>query len=351
MAEPVFINGRFLTQPLSGVQRYAGEIVRALDQRPDAADRYRLLLPKGARPPALERIPVSQIGGAGSHLWEQTALAWAARRGVLLSLCGSGPLMHPRQVVVIHDAAVFRRPGHFRTGYALFHRAMGRALARRARLATVSEFSRRELAVVLDTSAAKITVAPNGADHLARVAPDDAVIDRLGLRGLRYFVALGNRAPNKNIGLIVRALARLPEADIRLVLIGGQSPVVFGHAGVTHDSRVMLAGRCTDAETQAVLQGACALVFPSLYEGFGIPPLEAFASDCPVIASDIPAVREVCADAALYIDPTDDAGLAAQMDAMLRGAAPDLRHAGHARAGAYRWERSAGILDALAASI
>ncbi|WP_205751280.1 hypothetical protein [Brevundimonas sp. 'scallop'] len=152
MAEPIFINGRFLTQPMSGVQRYARQIVRALDQRPGAAERYVLLTPPGAENLNLLNIPTRKIERAGGHLWEQTALAWTARHGRLLSLGGSGPVLHRRHIVVIHDAAVFRHPEHFRKGYAAFHRALNRILARRARLATVSEFSRRELASVLNLS-------------------------------------------------------------------------------------------------------------------------------------------------------------------------------------------------------
>ena len=118
---------------MSGVQRYAREIVRALDQRPGAADRYVLLTHPGADSLNLRNIPTRKIGRAGGHLWEQTALAWTARHGRLLSLGGSGPVLHRQQIVVIHDAAVFRHPEHFRTGYAAFHRALNRILARRAR--------------------------------------------------------------------------------------------------------------------------------------------------------------------------------------------------------------------------
>jgi len=349
VAEPILINGRFLTQPVSGVQRYAREILHALDQRPDAAERYRLVAPPGADHPELTRIPVLTVGQGGGHVWEQTALAWAARKGRLLSLCGSGPVTHDRQVVVIHDAAVFRRPEHFHAGYAAFHRALGRRLAARAKLATVSAFSRDELADVLRLRPDAIAVAPNGADHVERIAPDASIIARLGLSGRPYFVALGNLTPNKNIGVMVRALARLSDPDLRLVLIGAHASI-FGRAAEAIDPRIILAGRRSDAEAKALLRGARALLFASLYEGFGVPPLEAFANDCPVIASDIPAVHEVCADAALHFDPTDDAALAGHMRAVLHGSDPARRGAGRARVAAYRWARSAEILDALAAS-
>lgn len=347
MAEPIFINGRFLTQPMSGVQRYAREIVRALDRRPGAADRYVLLTPTGADDLTLTNIPVRTIPGGRSHVWEQTTLAWTARRGRLLSLCGAGPVLHPRQVVVIHDAAVFRHPEHFRPTYAAFHRNLGRLLARRARLATVSEFSRQELATTLHLPASDIVVAPNSADHLKAITPDPGIIARLDLARRPYFVVLGNLAPNKNIAVAIRALGRIPDPSVRLVLIGGRPETIFTGPSLQPDPRLVLAGRCSDTEIAALLAQARGLLFPSLYEGFGIPPLEALTQGCPVIASDIPATREVCADAALYFDPTDDAALADHMTHLLTAPDPARLEAGFHRADRYAWSRSAEILEDL----
>ena len=331
---------------MSGVQRYARQIVRALDQRPGAADRYVLLTPPGADNLNLLHIPTRTLGRAGGHLWEQTALARTARHGRLLSLGGSGPVLHRRQIVVIHDAAVFRHPEHFRTGYAAFHRTLNRILAQRARLATVSTYSRRELASVLNLSPASIAVAPNSADHLRNITPDPAVIERLGLTARPYVVALGNLTPNKNLAVAIRALSRLADPAVRLVLIGDR-PAVFDRSAFPGDPRVIFAGRRSDAEIAALLSGSQALVFSSLYEGFGIPPLEAMTLGCPVIASDIPATREVCADAALYVDPADDAALAAHMAKLL--SRPDVarRDVGLRRADHYAWSRSAEVIEDL----
>jgi glycosyltransferase involved in cell wall biosynthesis len=347
VAEPIFINGRFLTQPMSGVQRYAREIVRALDRRPGAADRYVLLTPTGADDLTLTNIPVRTIPGGRGHVSEQTTLAWTARRGRLLSLCGAGPVLHPRQVIVIHDAAVFRHPEHFRPTYAAFHRNLGRLLARRARLATVSEFSRQELATTLHLPASNIVVAPNSADHLKAVTPDPDIVARLDLTRRPYFVVLGNLAPNKNIPVTIRALERIPNPSVRLVLIGGRPETIFTVPSLQPDPRLVLAGRCSDAEIAALLAQARGLLFPSLYEGFGIPPLEALAQGCPAVVSDIPATHEVCADAALYFDPTDAAALADHMTQLLTAPDPARREAGFRRADRYAWSRSAEILEDL----
>ena len=113
----VFINGRFATQPLSGVQRYAGEILRALDVRAgslaDRREEYVLLSPVEAPDAGLANIEQRRVGGRGGHGWDQLDFARAARRGVALSLAMCGPLFNRRQVAVLHDAAVHRRPEHF----------------------------------------------------------------------------------------------------------------------------------------------------------------------------------------------------------------------------------------------
>ncbi len=160
-------------------------------------------------------------------------------------------------------------------------------------------------------------------------------------------MVLGNLAPNKNIPVTIRALERIPNPSVRLVLIGGRPETIFTVPSLQPDPRLVLAGRCSDAEIAALLAQARGLLFPSLYEGFGIPPLEALAQGCPAVVSDIPATHEVCADAALYFDPTDAAALADHMTQLLTAPDPARREAGFRRADRYAWSRSAEILEDL----
>ena len=155
-SEPmIFINGRFLEQPLGGVQRYAREMLAALDRalaaEPNRMERWCLLTTGNELDcPSLQRIEKRVVQSrVRGHFWEQLALGRAARRGALIGLGGSGPLLHSRQLVVIHDASVFRHPEFYSARYGLWHRAIDRMLAKRARIATVSNFSRHELADVL----------------------------------------------------------------------------------------------------------------------------------------------------------------------------------------------------------
>ena len=356
-AGEVFIDGRFLTQSLSGVQRYAQEIVRALDALAGEgalACRFTLLVPAGARKLGLRNITTRTLGTRTGHLWTQRDFARAARGGVVLALAGSAPLLHPRVLMVLHDAAVFRHPEFYTRAYGLFHRLLDRLLARRARIATVSQFSQGELAEVLGLDASAIAVAPNGAEHLAHGA-DKTVIDRLGLAGTRYFVTLGSFTRNKNLAVTHRAMARLPDAHIRLVMIGAGNSRVFGdQSAPAMDARIIRPGHLSDAEVAGLLRGATALVFPSIYEGFGIPPLEAMINGCPVLASTAGAVREVCGDAAAYFEPHDDAALAQFMRALLSddGARrADVVARGQMRIARYSWRQSAQTLAAACASM
>lgn len=311
------INGRFLTQTLSGVQRYAREQVSAMDHliRSDtllrAGWRWRLLVPPGvACDLDLRAIEVKAVGTGGGHRWEQFDLVRATSGSRLLCLANSGPILHRDKLVVIHDAAVFRMPRNYGWRYRLTHRALGRILARTGRIGTVSAFSRRELAQVLGRREDAIVLAPNGCDHFIGRERDDAVLGKLGVQPGRYFLFVGSPAPSKNLSVLLQAFARLGRADAKLVVAGSLAPGVFGGSGMATAPGVVPAPGRSDAEIAALYAHAAAHVFPSLYEGFGIPPLEAMASGCRVIASDIPVLREVCGEAASFFAPHDVEALA-----------------------------------------
>jgi glycosyltransferase involved in cell wall biosynthesis len=354
MTETVYINGKFTAQPTTGVQRVATELVRALDRQLLAlADnrRWVLLCPAQGLRCSTSCIEVRVVGpGAWPlHLWEQCALPWHARDGVLINLTGSSPMVGRRQICMLHDAAVFDRPQAYGAAFVAWYRLLFRRQARQAlALMTVSRTARARLAQHLCVAEARIHLVPNGGDHLLAVRPDAAVLDRLGLRGQRFVLAVGSANPSKNLSRLSQAFASLNEMqDLHLVVVGDGNAAVFAAGGgpVAGD-RIHRVGRLGDAELKALYEAALALVFPSLYEGFGLPPLEAMSCGCPVLASNASSVPEVCGDAALYFDPLSVDAMTAALRQLVGDAALRQRLivAGAARVRGMSWDAAATAL-------
>jgi glycosyltransferase involved in cell wall biosynthesis len=351
--KPIYINGRFLTQSLTGVQRYAWEIVNAIDAQlarsVGVMPEIELLAPSNANLPTLSHINVRAVGRSSGHVWDQIDFAWASRNGVALSLASTGPIAHANSIVAIHDAAIYRVPDAFSAQYRTAHKALGWFLSRTAHLLTVSEFSREELSRVFAIEAQDIAVAPNGHEHL-NLDPDFSIITRLGLTSRPFFLMLGSLTRNKNLGAAGNALKQLPAGSVALVAVGDHRPSVFGHVPLPTSPDLVAPGRLSDAEIAALMRHATAFVFPSLYEGFGIPPLEAMANDCPVLASTADAVMETCGDAAEYFGAADTARLAQLMGHALadRVSGEHWRNSmiarGRQRLSKFTWERSAKIV-------
>lgn len=354
-ADQVHVNGRFLVQPVSGVQRYARELLSALDARLAASGAHGtapvpVWYPGRAvpvAPPDWQVLRPMPLPGLSGYPWEQITLGHRIRHGILLSLCGSGPLLCRRQFLVIHDANIWTLPRSFPARYRAYHKALRPMLARRVtHPATVSHSAARTLAPYLGVPETRLTVIPNSAEHIRTHAPDMTILTRHNLTPGDYFLTVGNQSPNKNIARLAAALAQLDDPVPPLAIAGGTAP------GLTETTQARAAhlrplGRVSDAELAALYTHARAFLWPSLSEGFGIPPLEAMTLGTPVVSSDRTAMPEVLGDAALYFDPRDVAGIATALRRM-RDLSADARalmiRRGHARAHHYRWSDSADML-------
>lgn len=350
----IYVNGRFLTQRRSGMQRFAEELLCAFDGTIEGSkyeDRVTVLVPKGERRDiALKNIPIRSVGSLGGHIWEQTSLLRASRSGLLLNFMSSGPLLHRRQMATFHDAAVFVKPEHFSWQYGMAHRSLRPLLAQSCRaVATVSKFSANELSHFLNIPADRFKILNNGCDHITRTPADNSIIERLNLTNTRFILTVGNQTPNKNLETAIRAFEAVEEQDLKLVIVGAGDSRIFGQATTTNRSDIIMAGYISDAELRGLYEGAELLIFPSIYEGFGIPPMEAMALGCPVVASNTSAIPEVTGAAARLVEPHDVAGFAAQIQSILQDnrLRSSLIAAGYDQAGKYNWRKTASDLCAL----
>ena len=312
----VYVNGRFLAQPISGVQRFAHEVLGALDRElcrsADLRDRLgpiEVLAPRRVETPGWQRLRLRHLPGGAGHLWEQGPLWRASRDGVLISLGNSGPLRHRAQIICLHDANLWDIPEAYSARYRLWHRALRPRLARRAAaLLTVSRHSAKALAERLSVSEARFRILHNSADHMLRLpfAPDAPA--RYGLTTGNYLLSVGNRSPNKNLRALINAHAACGDEVPPLVVVGGNVPGIASQAAA--GDRVIALGRVPDCDLRGLYEGASAFVFAALHEGFGIPPLEAMRLGVPVICARRGAMPEILGDAPLWFDPHDEGEIA-----------------------------------------
>ena len=301
----IYINGRFLTQRITGVQRYALEITKALDNliSKDTAfqkHEYIVIAPKNVLYKVkLKNMSFVQRGILKGHLWEQFELPVYSRDGFLMNFCNCAPLIKRNQTVTIHDAAVSAVPHAFslafRTWYKMMFMWLGRSLKQ---IFTVSEFSKKELHKYYGIPLNKIHVTYNGIDHIKNLEVDEGIIDREDLKEKKYVLAVSSMNPSKNFSLVLDVARLMP--DVEFIIAGGSNAKVFKAAGLDVPQNARLIGYVSDEELMALYHHASVFVYPSLYEGFGIPPLEAMMCGCPVVVSDIEVFHEVYGDSVEY---------------------------------------------------
>jgi glycosyltransferase involved in cell wall biosynthesis len=301
---PVVINSRAAARAeIGGVERVAREMVSRLPRL--APERYRVICPR-------------------TRLGEQARLP-LARAELIYSPANLAPVVSRRNVVVIHDAAALRHPEWYSRPYVAWQRFALPRIAKRARLViTVSEFSKHEIAETMGVDA---VVIPNGVD-LERFRPGGDKGD--------YALVVGTRIARKNLASLERVSEALVNKGVELVAAGSGRSYMRGE---TTSFRQL--GYVPEDELPRLYARARLLLMPSLYEGFGLPVLEAMASGTPVVAANRGALPETSGDAALVVEPEEFAEAALQ--ALEEG--DRLIEAGLARAARFTWERTARETD------
>jgi glycosyltransferase involved in cell wall biosynthesis len=347
-AKHIVINGRFLSQAVTGVQRYAVELLRSLDILLSTGtlepNPVTVLVPANAHTvPSYSFLQVRRVGHLTGQLWEQLELPLFARGKLLFTPCGGAPILHDCHVVTIPDAAVFATPTAYSLLYRTWYRWLHSRLCKKAQhILTVSQFSKSELIRWCDVDPSRVSVTYLGCDHAISPERDNSILKKYDLDSRPYIFAVSSRNPNKNFAGIVKAIRLLDMQNIKVVVAGGANSRVF-EASYSLPSHVQEVGYITDVELRALYQHAKCFLFPSFYEGFGLPSVEAMANGCPVVAAKAASLSEICGEAALYCDPNNPASIAAQIRTVLHD--EKIRNKlildGTRQAGKFLWEGTA----------
>ena len=340
-----------LKNPTVGLGRYARELIEAIG-RVDSANEYEILMPEAEHqfPPRPNiRYKVIRFPLFRRRFWEQVAHLRAGPYDLLhFPYDSCAAWTRGKFVTTIHDAKPLLFP-ELRSKVNLNARIeqllVGDRRAKIDHVITSSDSSRRDLIQQLELPTGRITAVPLGIDssRFHPVSPAQAGAER------PYVMSLAGSDPTKNIINLVRAFAAVPE-HLRqiydLVLVGDVSKREDVRAAIEREgiaSRTRLAGVVPDDALIRLYQGATVFVFPSLYEGFGLPVLEAMACGCPVVCSDTSSLPEVAGDAAVLVDPRNVEHISAQLVHVLESplVRADMKERGRARALDFPWERTA----------
>lgn len=363
MSSPLRVNvdGTSLLDHLTGVGRFAHELVEGLASDPDVdlgvfavswrgRDRLPTAVPAGAR--VLRRPMPARVA---RELWKRgdhpTARLLAGPADVVH---GPNFVVPPgggaAEVVTVHDLTAVRYPEMCTADVLEWPGLLRRALRRGAWVHTVSAFVADEVRETFPEVGERVVTVPNGV-RPPEVA--DPAAGRSLAGGPRYVLAVGTVEPRKDLPGLVAAFDQLAETDpeVRLVLAGadglGAEALASAVGRAHHRHRVVRLGAVTDAQRAALLRGATVVAYPSRYEGFGLVPLEAMAVGVPVVATSVGAIPEVVGDAAALVAPGDPSALAEALHAALTddGGRAALVARGRERVGSFTWERSvAGIV-------
>ncbi len=337
----IVVNCRILAAPTSGVQRYLLELLPHLHAYMDAPM-------DGVK----EMRPAQAMMGIRGHLWEQLILPRQLGQALLWSPASTGPLWVTNQVVTIHDMAPLDHPEWFARRFSWWYSNVVPRLAKTCRkIITVSEFSKSRILFHCDVPEDKVVVIANGVSaRFTGIEPQQIHAARQHLHlPHQYVLSVGSIEPRKNLPRLLAAWQRiLPHIprDVGLVIAGLKGKErVFSNSGALGalPERVHLTGFVADDFLPGLYAGALAFVYPSYYEGFGLPPLEAMTAGTPVIAGSGSALEEVVGEAGVMVSPFDKGGMAEAMKNLILD--PQLRsqliQKGQERARLFTWQKAA----------
>ncbi len=345
------VNARFLTQPITGTQRFAIELCRGLKQlRPDVV----LLAPDNIlQKDIAEELDVQVVGRIKKGIiWEQVELPLLLRkRGnpLLINLCNLAPLAYHNNLVSVLDLSFHLHPEWFSRPFALLYNFVIPRVARKARqVVTISENSRQDIVQHFGVPASRVDIVYPSVSGIFLNPPVQPPANRYG----RYVLAVSSIDPRKNFRGLIEAFKAGKFGNTKLVIVGTEYKVFADNTLktlVTGDPRIVFTGYLSDEELVGLYQHALGFAYPSFFEGFGIPPLEAMACGCPTLVANTTSLPEVCGDASVYVDPYDVNSIRDGLDKLLNDEIlrSELIRKGYQRLAHFNWQDSARKLAQL----
>ena len=348
----ILFDARVLGKDMHGIARYCLNLLHQLLAK-DRGDEYLILI---SQPKIQEWFtPVVSVRWLSTSiplygLQEQILIPIHLRReafDLFHSPTFTIPLLFsPKGIMTIHDLIPMLFPKDYGLGHRLFFRfVMRRAVARCQKVFTVSERSRDDIITLLQGRKERLVITPNGLDSHWGPKPEDPEWNRRNQLDQGYLVFVGNPKPHKNFSRVLSAFELLIKDNAypgKLVAIG----IPPGNLSADLKDRVLFLPQCNDQDLSLFYSGADLLVAPSLYEGFGLPVLEAMACGCPILIGNQGALPEIAGDAGFVVNPYDIHAIKEGIREILhhQDLRQDLRERGLKQAKQYSWEKTARIV-------
>lgn len=337
----LLVNSRFLTQQITGVQRYSIEISKEIKKI--LKKEVIFLTPNNIiHKEVAEELEAKMIGKNIGHVWEQIDLPVylkSKRNPLLINLANTAPMFYKNKISTIHDIAYVRYPKTFDFKFRTFYKLLiPRVLRSSKHIITVSEFSKKEIVNYYGIDSDKISVVYNAVSDTFK--PNKTETKE------HYILGVSSVTYQKNLHSLIRAFNMIDNPNLKLYLVGGVNRN-FASVELLNDIKgnknVILKGRVNDKELITLYSNAQCFVFPSLYEGFGIPPLEAQACGCPVVCSYAASLPEACADSVIYCDPNNVDDIKEKIEIVLSDERlkNELIEKGFQNIKRFSWEKSA----------
>lgn len=336
----LIVNVRFLQENLTGVGRFGYEVCKRLMTH---FSQIQFVAPKNIPQHYVEELNIHTFGKLKGALWEQIELPLflARNRSTLLNLANTCPIFYSNNCLVIHDIIPLTNPEWYSLQARFYYRTLLPLAIRSSRtVITVSKANKKEIHELLGTPLEKIHVVSNAVSDFWQPVNEKPLYDH-------YVLAVGSLDPRKNLKRLIQAFLQLPDKSLKLVIVGHKHKAFAAEEfslSAEDSERIIFTGYMSDEEVRNLYSNALLFVYPSLKEGFGIPPLEAMKCECPVVASRIPSINEVCAASVEYIeDPSDVHSIYSALAKVLseQELRQELRTKGLARASTFTWEDTA----------